>query len=452
MVKLFNFKLKKENWQLVLEPKRLVAFSISRHRGSSKIDKRIEIAGDFVFGERLMAENLLKAIDQINQKNQVNEAGLSLNLPNFFTKIISIQNVDPKNFINILTLKVQNEVPISLDRYFWTYQRLYSQNDFKKFLLVFYQHNIIDDINNSLIHKQILPLIVEPSFLSLLRYLQTKVSFTVDNAYIVLIISNSVIITITYENNQIQNVFSESINPDEAEMIVNRTLTFLTSKLTLPLANILFMSDINLPNLEQSNSKIINLKNITANNADEIFGIGLFERTRKFPKDTNELSLNQIKPVQEFTLTRIVQAIYFWIIFLILSASIINVFLFYFNKTLKINNKDFSLKTNQLTQTAGGKNINSDQLRSNLNQFLTESNQLIDSKKNYFSYVDTVENSSLKPNLAKTTLTNDSLKFTFTAGADQIPNLRQRIQQLLPSFQINQGQNSSTTIEASANF
>lgn len=439
MVKALNFlgQFRDKHWQLVLSPTKLSLFNVTHQRGGLKIHTTAEINGSFISPDRFLSQNFRAALQTLAKRYQPTEVGLSLNLSNFFTRSFTVPSLKGGDVNEIIALKIQNEIPIALERYYWAIQKLYTQTETKKFLVVFYQREIIEAVNQILLSEHILPLVVEPNFLSLLRYLQTRLSFVVDSSYIIFVFSNSILLSLTYEDNQIQNVFAEmaKVQDSEVEQLFQRTLNFLKTKLTKPLQNILLVTDTALTIPTESKSQVINLQELTNNTAEEMFALGLAERLHHLPENLGDLNLNLINPLQEYTLSRLRSVAILWTGLVLLVGLIVNILV------LRINQK-LQATTSRIKQTLDQNqpSFKLEQFKQQLKTFNASADQLLISQGQplLLPTITQVLTSDLNQNLAELSVTNQTIKFKFRVTQTGVANLIERLKTILPNASLTQ--------------
>jgi hypothetical protein len=440
MVKLPKFlsQFKDKYWQIVLSPNKLSLFYGNQTHRGSKIYKVAEITDSFVLPDRFLSENFRNALQTLVKRHQTNEIGVCLSLSNFFTRSFTLPSLKTGDIREVITLKIQNEMPIALERYHWSIQKLYIPTETEKFLVVFYQREIIEAINQILLNHRILPLVIEPSFLSLLRYLQTKLSFVVDGSYIIIVFSNSILLSIIYENNQIQNAFAELIKTQDSEIeqFLKRTISFLITKLTKPLQDIFVITDTPLIMPAEYKSKIINLNELTNNTVEEMFAIGLAERMHHFLENLDDLNFNLINPLQEYTLSRLRNIAVFWTVLVLAVGLLTNIFLFSFNQNLQLVNNRIK-QTFQLSRAE----FNPEQFKREIKTFVVSVDQLMSQNQSLLPPVLTkILNSGLNRDLTEVSLTNKTVKFKFKTNNADVAELIGKIKSTLTNASLSQSQ------------
>jgi hypothetical protein len=290
-----------------------------------------------------------KVLTQLNIKNM--EVGISLNIPYFFTNVLKVPNVEG-NIKTALSMKIQTEFPLPQEKYIWSFQEIPSFDSQRTFLVFFYHRDILEPLNKAFAVNGILPVVIEPSILSALRYLKEKFTLEVDKTYFMIILYASVLTGFIYENGIIKNAFSELITlntnlSQSLEKFIQFTLQrFSIERIRREIGGLILVSEENID--IGAGFEVLYLQDILKIPPDSIITIGLNERVLRAPVSDDEILLNIFNPATEFLYLKLLRYLNFWSV-LVFGLGLLTIFSLYgYGWDLSVTNKDLKVEVSSV--------------------------------------------------------------------------------------------------------
>jgi hypothetical protein len=281
MIKNLNLIIKPKNLFAIISPHNIEIIEIKKVKNSYQIFKINEFNKNFFYDSSLIKENFDEILKFLNSHYPYQKINIVFNIPKFFVQKFNLPNIDQAKDKNVVENKIKEELPISLERYFW---KLYiNPNLYENLMIIFYQKEIIETIINQLMTYNILPLEVQPLFSPLLSFTKEKFALSFEKSYLVLIVYKEVLTVLTYENGFITNIFSEQIESSNlkelSERLINSSLRLLVSPLDIIF--ILSDQDLNLDFIDNKEIKIIEINKSYKLSIPEIIANEILNHSKK---------------------------------------------------------------------------------------------------------------------------------------------------------------------------
>lgn len=335
-----------KNVNFVVSPDNLDVLFLNKKNGIWKISEKQEFKGSLIVKDDVNVEFIRKVLLQLDIKNI--EIGISLNTPFFFTNVIKAPDIEG-NIKAALSMKIQTEFPLPLEKYFWSYEEIPSMDSQRTFLVFFYRRSFLEALNKAFAVNGILPVVVEPSILSILRYLREKFTLEVEKTYFIIVYYASVLTGFIYENGIIKNTFSELISEgvninQSLEKFIQFTLQkFSVERIKREIGGLILISDEKLG--IGGGFEVMYLCDILKISPVSVMSIGLNERVLRAPISGNEILLNTFNPVVEFLYLKISRYLNFWSA-LLFGASILAILTLYaYSFDLSLEKQDLKMST-----------------------------------------------------------------------------------------------------------
>ncbi|GIW66362.1 MAG: hypothetical protein KatS3mg095_0260 [Candidatus Parcubacteria bacterium] len=341
---------KPKNLVLTISPTNLTLIEVKKTKNKTKIVNKIEINENFFKDSFvIIRENFYQALNTIKQHYQSQPVNVILNVPKFFIQKFNIPNLENLKEKNIIENKIKEEIPINIDRYFWKFY--VNPNIYENILVLFCEKEVLEVISNQLLINGFLPYKFQLFFSPILSFIKEKYALAFDKSYLVVILSNEILTTFTYENGSVVNILVESIASTNKQEILERLLNSSLRTATNPLDIIFNLSDesLNFDFLIGRDLKIIDISKELKLNPIEIASLAIVKKDIK-DESLSNFDLNIYNLEKEINLYNLNNSLKLLIILSIFLGISLNSGLLLFEnylvkEKLKLNNEINSIKT-----------------------------------------------------------------------------------------------------------
>ncbi len=317
---------RKRSVTLIISPNTLDVITLERTpKGLWQAVTHQRFDGALMDGDVVDGTVLAQLVRTLGLRNTA--VGVSMNLPYFFTNVMRVPYFEGQPVDAALEMKIQAEFPLPLDRYIHSAQEITVSDGMRSFLVMFYHRGVLEAVERALLAEAVLPVVIEPALLSVLRYLKTKLSLEVAKTYFLTFLFRDVLTGFIYDGGVVRSTFTELLGPDvQVSQSVEKFLQFSLQKFSLErlkedVGGLIAISDTDVQFEAPLNR--IDLSQVSQDSPEAMVAIGLAERLGHAPAPDGEISLATVSPIREFTFLTLTQIFRTWAIAIVAVAMVI---------------------------------------------------------------------------------------------------------------------------------
>lgn len=432
MVKFNLFQSK--YYAIIISPDKISFLVLSAFKGTVvPITKYEEEARIYVEGD-IDRETLSKALIRIKKKLGLHQkeiqAFVILNLPILFIQRFLFYPYETGTLRETIETKIKQLIPINLNKYLWEYTIPPLQKNFV--YVSFYNKDNISEITYALLSSKILPVKMIHMLHSIFDFIKNNFSLYYENHYQIYLVYQNILTSALYETGMLRNIYTESLTSNINDVLKRLILNNVKDS-SLPLDIIYLISDIDFEISEELKNqyKIVNIKEITHLNPEEIVSINVIWNFL-FKKESPLYELKIVDLNKELLTYELINSLKILCVSALILFLIINSAVFAITKILENSNKNIK---NQQKITAASEYFSSIEEINQLVSFLV---QLKETKEKNIDKIEKIYYNLRDYNINQGFFTKGSAKLIIEI---QDPNKREeiknKIQSLYPQAQIN---------------
>ncbi len=432
MVKFNLFQSK--YYAIIISPDKISFLVLSAFKGTVvPITKYEEEAKIYVEGE-IDRETLNKVLIRIKKKLGLDQkeiqAFVILNLPILFIQRFLFYPYETGALRETIETKIKQLIPINLNKYLWEYTIPPLQKNFV--YVSFYNKDNISEITYALLSSKILPVKMIHMLHSIFDFIKNNFSLYYENHYQIYIVYQNILTSALYEAGMLRNIYTESLTSNINDVLKRLILNNVKDS-SLPLDIIYLISDIDFEISEELKNqyKIVNIKEITHLNPEEIVSINVIWNFL-FKKESPLYELKIVDLNKELLAYELINSLKILCVSALILFLIINSAVFAITKILENSNKNIK---NQQKITATSEYFSSIE---EINQLVSFLAQLKETKEKNIDKIEKIYYNLRDYNINQGFFTKGSAKLIIEI---QDPNKREeiknKIQSLYPQAQIN---------------
>lgn len=432
MVKFNLFQSK--YYAIIISPDKISFLVLSAFKGTVvPITKYEEEARIYVEGD-IDRETLSKALIRIKKKLGLHQkeiqAFVILNLPILFIQRFLFYPYETGILRETIETKIKQLIPINLNKYLWEYTIPPLQKNFV--YVSFYNKDNISEITYALLSSKILPVKMIHMLHSIFDFIKNNFSLYYENHYQIYLVYQNILTSALYETGMLRNIYTESLTSNINDVLKRLILNNVKDS-SLPLDIIYLISDIDFEISEELKNqyKIVNIKEITHLNPEEIVSINVIWNFL-FKKESPLYELKIVDLNKELLAYELINSLKILCVSALILFLIINSAVFAITKILENSNKNIK---NQQKITAPSEYFSSIE---EINQLVSFLAQLKETKEKNIDKIEKIYYNLRDYNINQGFFTKGSAKLIIEI---QDPNKREeiknKIQSLYPQAQIN---------------
>lgn len=432
MVKFNLFQSK--YYAIIISPDKISFLVLSAFKGTVvPITKYEEEARIYVEGD-IDRETLSKALIRIKKKLGLHQkeiqAFVILNLPILFIQRFLFYPYETGILRETIETKIKQLIPINLNKYLWEYTIPPLQKNFV--YVSFYNKDNISEITYALLSSKILPVKMIHMLHSIFDFIKNNFSLYYENHYQIYLVYQNILTSALYETGMLRNIYTESLTSNINDVLKRLILNNVKDS-SLPLDIIYLISDIDFEISEELKNqyKIVNIKEITHLNPEEIVSINVIWNFL-FKKESLLYEFKIVDLNKELLAYELINSLKILCVSALILFLIINSAVFAITKILENSNKNIK---NQQKITAPSEYFSSIE---EINQLVSFLAQLKETKEKNIDKIEKIYYNLRDYNINQGFFTKGSAKLIIEI---QDPNKREeiknKIQSLYPQAQIN---------------